>query len=122
QMIRDQFPNNVIPAARLDPVGQKFMSFYPQPKSPGTITGALNFITNQTVRSVWPQINARLDHQWNERHKTLASFVLQDTGNHVPEIFPNPGTTGAGTRPQQYRSDLHLRAFLYPRANLVLAS
>jgi hypothetical protein len=123
QMIRDQFPNNVIPAARLDPVGQKFMSFYPQPKSPGTITGALNFITNQTVRSVWPQINARLDHQWNERHKTLASLVLQDTGNHVTEIFPNPGTTGAGTRPDNNIGRTYtLEHFYNPRANLVLTS
>ena len=44
---RTQFPNNVIPANRLDPVAREVMKFYPLPNRPAdNITGANNFIAN----------------------------------------------------------------------------
>ncbi len=45
--VRDQFPGNVIPPARLDPVGLKLLPFWPQPnKAPSNATGANNYATN----------------------------------------------------------------------------
>ena len=33
--VRTEFPNNVIPASRFDPVGRKFIDYYPAPDLPG---------------------------------------------------------------------------------------
>ena len=44
---RTQFPNNVIPSNRIDPVGAAFLPFYPLPnKAPANLSGANNFATN----------------------------------------------------------------------------
>lgn len=52
-----QFPNNVIPAARLDPVFQNFLRFIPTATDP---TGLILYSV-QTI-SDNPQYNARVDH------------------------------------------------------------
>ena len=45
--VRSQFPGNIIPASRYDKIGQKILSFYPQPNLPG--------LSNDYTRNV-PQL------------------------------------------------------------------
>src|SRR5262249_37923738 len=62
--IRDQFPNNVIPVSRFDPVSAKFLALYPAP----TTTGAANnYFTNAKERVSSDQYNARFDHRFSAR-------------------------------------------------------
>lgn len=45
--IRDQFPGNVIPSSRIDPVAAKLLPFWPTPnRTPANLTGASNYSTN----------------------------------------------------------------------------
>ena len=91
--IRDPFPGNMITPARFDSVGSNILSFYPSPNLPGTITGATNFEAERKVLETTPQGNYRVDHQWNERHRTFGSHVLQTFVNANPSVYGVEGVS-----------------------------
>src|SRR5262245_19459819 len=47
---RPPFPGNRIPTSRLDPIGSKLASFFPDPNVPGQSSGNANFRANATTR------------------------------------------------------------------------
>src|SRR5438105_1198019 len=66
---RQQFPGNVIPQNRLDPVAVNFISHYPVPNSPGTITGAANFnALSHSANNFNDTQFYRLDHQFSDKN------------------------------------------------------
>jgi hypothetical protein len=66
---RQQFPGNVIPQNRFDPVAVNFISHYPVPNSPGTITGAANFsVLSHSANNFNDTQFYRLDHQFSEKN------------------------------------------------------
>ncbi len=93
--IRDPFPGNIIPASQFDPVGANVLGYYAEPNQAGTITGALNYLTDQTSTTIAPQFNLRVDHQWNDRHRTFGSWVGTQSSQEFTNIWPNPGTDGS---------------------------
>ncbi len=85
-----QYPNNVIPASRFNPIATKLLEFYPKAQRPGD--DILNNHTRQRERPItWEQFNQRLDYlqstsstwfgrfSWSdEDFKDIASFEDQE--------------------------------------------
>jgi hypothetical protein len=76
--IRDPFPGNIIPANRMNPISQRILSFgLPEPERFQLRQN------NPTVSGCCPVLNIdnysfKLDHVFNEAHKTTGSFVYND--------------------------------------------
>ncbi len=66
---RTPLPNNIVPAARMDPVGRNMANFYPAPNLPGTIDGFQNYYTPAVAtQDYWVHL-ARVDHAFNESNR-----------------------------------------------------
>ncbi|MBI5281043.1 MAG: TonB-dependent receptor [Candidatus Solibacter usitatus] len=69
RLTRTPFPNNVIPASLMDPVGKNMVSFYPEPNLPGTRDGLLNYYTPAVAtQDYWVHL-ARVDHAFDENNR-----------------------------------------------------
>ncbi|HWS90050.1 MAG TPA: TonB-dependent receptor [Pyrinomonadaceae bacterium] len=82
---RTAFPNNVIPANRLNPVAVAYLNLYPTPNVPGNADGTNNFFSNQVRHSNYRSWVARFDHRINETNslfgKYYHSFNPEDRNN-----------------------------------------
>jgi hypothetical protein len=92
QFIRDAFPNNVIPADRVDPVAAKARSLYPAPNATGTASGANNFVGNGSAPNTQDQYTGRLDHAITQSQRVFARVSWSDVGRGAVDFFGN----GAG--------------------------
>ena len=93
-MTGQPFPNNIIPANRIDPIGQAVARLYPAPNHPGNdVTRAPvdNFIANFNDRLDQDFITGRLDHSFSnvDRVYLRYSFVrsLRTLGPIYPQAF-----------------------------------
>lgn len=59
-VVRDPFPNNVIPRARFDPAASRLLEFYPLPTEAGAITQ--NFRLANSTGNDSDRFDARVDH------------------------------------------------------------
>lgn len=75
--IRDRFPNNVIPADRLDPVSRNMLQFYPLPNRAPTdpFTNANNFIAVNSEKREQQQYTARMDHRFSDNNSFFGRFM-----------------------------------------------
>jgi hypothetical protein len=83
--IRDQFPNNQIPASRFDAVTAKLINAYPAPQNSGRFN---NFLVNNTLRQNWNQGDVRVDHQFSPSDTFFARWSIQHTETITPHTFP----------------------------------
>lgn len=87
------FPNNIIPASRLDAVGRNLAQFYPAPNFSGA--GGTNFVANQPQTTVVNNYVARIDHAINENNRIYGRFLGQPdhtlTGPTFPVTAADPG-------------------------------
>ena len=102
--VRDQFPNNKIPASRFDPVAVKIQALFPQPNGPtpnGLVNNYLNAYTTTRTTEV-PSV--KIDQTIGTKGKL--SFFWQQTKTANPNgntIFgrsdglPDPLTAALGT-------------------------
>jgi hypothetical protein len=80
RIVRDPFPNNIIPTNRLDPVALKIQALMPLPTNPGLINNLE--INEETQRRTWiPMI--KVDHNFNSKLKT--SFYWSEFISDVPK-------------------------------------
>lgn len=92
QIVRTAFPNNTIPATRLDPVALKIQALIPLPDQPGLVNnGVYPFST--AISTLIPSI--KIDHLLNAKQKI--SFYWQwdryygsTAGTGLAEGFPQP--------------------------------
>jgi Carboxypeptidase regulatory-like domain len=92
--LRDQFPNNIIPTNRLDPVSKNVLAFYPLPnRTPdnansnqnnyfGAVANKRN-LTNHTMR---------FDHRLTDKNNFSARYVYyrQFTDQGTANLYPDP--------------------------------
>ncbi len=93
--IRDQFPNNEIPANRISPIGKKILDLYP---IPNFNTGGLNqnyIASGNTGLYHYDQPMGRWDHIFNERHR-MHTIVTWQHGDEFRSNngFPPPAEIG----------------------------
>jgi len=105
--IRDPFPNNVIPASRLSPIGQKILSYYPNPTGGFETRLNNNFVNGGNVgRYRYEQPMVRWDHVFGDQDKFYFIFTFQDGSEYRESTgFGSPagsGDVGSERRDQNY--------------------
>ena len=90
---RVQFANNVIPEARIDPVGRQIAALYPDPNQPGAIN---NFAGIQSQRDNANQIDMRGDHTLSDHDKIFVRYSRSNRESVTGPIFAAPGNGGGG--------------------------
>ena len=92
--IRTQFPGNVIPTSRLDPVAQKINAFYPAPNlAPSNqFTQANNYLSSVALNSTMQQYTTRVDHRFSDADTFFAryTFFVNYTDNGTASPWPDP--------------------------------
>jgi len=74
--VRTQFPGNVIPSSRLDPVGRALIPFYPNPnRPPDNITGANNYRTNYTQKLTRDAFLVKGDHSLSDKDRISLRYM-----------------------------------------------
>jgi hypothetical protein len=94
QPVRDQFPDNKIPASRFDAVMAKMINAYPAPTNSGRVT---NYLTNLSQQQNWDQGDVRVDHQFSGKDNFFARWSIQATSTIQPNNYPAvsiPGLPG----------------------------
>ncbi len=67
--MRQPFPNNVIPANRIDPVAKKILNYWPRPNQEGTKDGLRNWFNSAAAEfDSWVHLG-RVDHAFSENHR-----------------------------------------------------
>ena len=75
------FPNNTIPAARLDPVSQQILKYWPAPTSPGL---ANNYLFSALGTQQDNQFSARIDHAFSANNHLFGSYQFQERTTFYP--------------------------------------
>lgn len=94
---RQPFSDNVIPTARLNPVGVALASYYPLPSLPTPYYGAPNFTGTATPTSYARQFASKLDHQITSWWRAGLSYLHYTSTEPLNAYF---GRDNLGT-PQQ---------------------
>ena len=85
---RQQFPGNIIPITRFDPVAQAALNYFPEPNRAGTLTNANNYTGSSRNVLNRDIVVGRLDHQFRLSDLVTARYYINDAGTD------NSGTYG----------------------------
>jgi hypothetical protein len=77
---RPPFPGNRIPASRLDPIGARIASAYPDPNVPGAASGNANFRANGRNNDPPNNYVTRVDHAFSDRDRVYGRFLASHGG------------------------------------------
>lgn len=88
--IRDPFPENRIPADRLNQVGVNLLKLYPLPNA----TGATNFISNASALDSIRQMNYRLDHLLTQTQRLFVRASREASDGDLPNTFGTIASPG----------------------------
>ena len=94
QFTRTQFPDNRIPASRVDPISRRILEFYPQPNRETIVQ---NFVQNGSRRNDTDRLFLRWDHTIGTRHRIFLSVGIQGNEQFTPGVntaFPGEGVNG----------------------------
>jgi len=95
QRYRDPYPNNIIPANKLDPVALKVQEFIPLPNRPGLTN---NYVPNALNPRVTQVPSVKIDHSLSTRLKVSGywSRTQTDTPNNNGLDYPISGAPNVG--------------------------
>jgi len=113
QFWRNEFPGDILPADRINPIGLKILSYFPQPNVPvdciqGPCTGLNNnFVASTNVgRYKYNQPMVRWDHIFSERDKFYAVATFQHGSEYRDQSGFGPpagnGDVGSQRTDQNY--------------------
>lgn len=123
---RTPFPNNVIPASRIDPVGRNLVGYYPTANSTPTdaITNANNYLVNATGQNRQNMWTIKTDYNLRDGRRLFVRYTESSQGGGAANLFgPEPAcSTCLNSRnpagafsPRGGGSDL----FVYPKNAVV---
>ncbi len=88
---RTQFPGNVIPIGRLNPVALKLLSYVPLPNNNLNVQGTQryqnNFLTSSGFIQNTPDVDAKIDHYLTQNDHLSGRFSFEDPTLSQPGIF-----------------------------------
>ena len=91
-LVRDPFPNNIIPTNRFDPITRRILDFWPLPNRPpnNQFTQTQNYEDQNLNRVDWNQANVRVDHLFSDRNSFFFRYThaRHQTGGN--SIFTDP--------------------------------
>jgi hypothetical protein len=89
--VRSPFPNNIIPANRLDPAAKILSTYWGQPNTPGLpFTNLKNYSNNASVGGGNDEYNLRIDHNLGEAHRLFFRATYFTDRNLPIEPYSNP--------------------------------
>jgi len=102
---RTQFPNDIIPASRFDPISAQLLAAYPLPQ---TSALANNIVTYPLKKSSDNRGDTRIDYQISPTQTFFARYSVDDTQIQMPNTFNDAigGNDGAFSGPQANRGQL----------------
>ncbi len=90
---RTQFPNNTIPANRLDPVGLQVLDHYPLPN----VAGANNYVRTASEPDNQDQADFRVDRYFGERRRLFGRYSFwRDDDTPVTPLPEGSGSLTSG--------------------------
>jgi hypothetical protein len=96
--IRDQFPNNIIPANRILDVSRNVLKYYPLPNTPGnSVTNANNYYNAGSHKLNIDNYDFRVDHNITDSQKFFVRYS-QRYNEDSPAILSSPELTVAEGR------------------------
>ena len=106
-LVRDPYPNNVVPSSRFDPVSSRVVDFYPTPnRTPTNLFTFANNFQDAQIRPVnWSQWNAKVDHRFGNKNSMFFRYTQarhQPSGN---DVFTDP-TVGRNRNDDQTNRNL----------------
>ncbi len=105
KFVRTQFPDNIIPPSRFDPVAVKVLDFYPVAnRPPDTLAGANNFRANWVRGLTRNNFTVKIDHNLGDKHKLSGRYLYNSDDTDNTSVFPDPAaeTNNDTERHQQY--------------------
>jgi len=95
--IRDQFPDNKIPANLFDPVALNVLKYYPLPNQPGDAgTNANNYRASGSAQINLDNYDFRIDHRLSEKQTFFARYSHRYTQSVPLKAFPEDLTIAEG--------------------------
>jgi len=92
--LRDAFPQNRIPANRIDPVARNIVKFWPAPNAAGDpLTGVNNFVRTDGNRVRKDTLSVRFDHHFSDRNRLFSRFSYDDTPMHRAPAYGKENLT-----------------------------
>ncbi len=92
QVARTPFPNNVIPANRLNPVALNYLKFFPQPNTTGQPNGYQNYSINAIDSDGYDNELGRLDLNISDKNKLTFDFRHSARTQNKNNFFDNLAT------------------------------
>ena len=89
--IRDAFPGNAIPPALLNTVGKNLLPYFPSANQPGIgKSDTNNYFSSASSTLTNDRVDARIDHQFSEKHSMFARGNWFEALNAQPLVYGNP--------------------------------
>lgn len=95
QYLRDPFPGNRIPAARLDPVARALVDLYPRSNSSIGPFLLNNYWINSPFENRADGIISKVDHNLTEQQQLNLNLNYSKGLQKAPELFPGPANSGS---------------------------
>jgi hypothetical protein len=102
QLVRDPFPNNMIPANRIDPIGKALLDLLPSPTFTDRLTG--NYLANPVKTLDDYQGDIRIDHNFSNSDRMFGRFSFEEAEQFLPTGLPDFGATGAFASNQTFET------------------
>jgi hypothetical protein len=93
QYIRDQFPKNIIPTNRINPVGQAILNAYPAPNTGGSALFNNYFVSPNLSLDKFRNWLGRVDQNFGEKERLFArySYNKREQFDQGTAVFPGIG-------------------------------
>lgn len=95
--VRQPFPNNIVPADRIDPIARAIAANWPDPNRAGAVTGANNFAANSRPQFQRNIVIGRLDHQFRPADQLMVRYYINDNQTENAGVFGRPGADPAAS-------------------------
>ena len=89
--VRDPFPNNQIPAGRINPNALRLMQLYPEANQPGLNN---NYVVNRNNTEDTHSFDIRVDHNFSSNDRFFARYSFSDNHKVRPSPFDGDGDGG----------------------------
>jgi hypothetical protein len=86
--VRQPFPDNVIPANRIDPVGKNIAAYFPLPNRPSGNAGTNNYFASGTASLNTNILDAKIDENLSERSRFFVRYSRLSLDQPAPVLFP----------------------------------
>ena len=96
--VRQQFPNNTIPADRINQIARAYLNYFPVPNQPGS-AGQNNYLTTMTRADTYYSAMGRTDINIDSRNRLMFKYYKNDRVERMGNIFGNIAT--GATKPRR---------------------